>query len=82
MNALYDPRVLYDYGGPIFDHKNVKLVQRHITDTSGTLIPPWLEYEKLRTGTVVLIRLSKSVPHTKRILNPKGFLPDITSSFS
>lgn len=61
MNALYDPRVLYDYGGPVFDHNNAKLVQRHITDTSGTLIPPWLEYEKLRTGTVVLIRVSLKV---------------------
>jgi hypothetical protein len=61
QNALYDPRLLSDYGGTVFDHTHAKLVQRHITDCTGALIPPWAEYDNLRTGTVVLIRVSLKI---------------------
>ncbi len=74
--------ILYDYGGPIFVHKHAKLTQRHITDTSGSLVPPWKEYEKLRTGTVVLIKVALrvycAVPAGNRIWKvcfPKIYLP-------
>ncbi|KAF8344843.1 hypothetical protein F5887DRAFT_917856 [Amanita rubescens] len=58
IGALYDPRLLDDYGGPLFNHHQAKLVQRHIVDEDGNLTAPWLEYDKLRTGTVVLMRIS------------------------
>ncbi|KAF8328309.1 hypothetical protein F5887DRAFT_1288229 [Amanita rubescens] len=54
----YDPRFLSDYGGALFNHTLAKLVQRYIVDEEGKLTPPWLEYDKLRTGTVVLMRIS------------------------
>ncbi|KAI0273296.1 hypothetical protein BGY98DRAFT_998292 [Russula aff. rugulosa BPL654] len=54
INALYDPRLLYDYGGSVFDHTQAKLVQ-------CALIPPLDEYDNLRTGTVVLIRVSLKI---------------------
>jgi hypothetical protein len=59
--AVYDPRLLSDYSGTVFDHSRVKLVQRNITDCTGTLIAPWAEYDNLRTGTVVLIRVSLKI---------------------
>ena len=58
LGALYNPRTLYDYGGPLFVHHFAKLKQRNIVDISGSLVPPWLEYDKLRTGTVVLMRVT------------------------
>ncbi|KAI0287011.1 hypothetical protein BGY98DRAFT_1092587 [Russula aff. rugulosa BPL654] len=61
INALYDPRLLYDYGGSVFDHTQAKLVQCHFTDCTGALIPPLDEYDNLRTGTVVLIRVSLKI---------------------
>jgi hypothetical protein len=61
LNALYDPRLLSDYGGTVFHHFRAKLVQRNITDCRGTLIAPWAEYDNLRTGTVVLVRVSLKI---------------------
>ena len=58
LNALYDRRLLNDYGGTLFDQHQAKLVQRNITDATGALIPPWEEYDNLRTGSVVLARVS------------------------
>ena len=39
-------------------HHLAKLKQQNIVDISGSLVPPWLEYDKLRTGTVVLMRVT------------------------
>src|SRR5580658_956152 len=33
--AAYDPRLLSDYGGTVFDHSRAKLVQRNITDCTA-----------------------------------------------
>jgi len=57
LGALYDPRLPYDYGGSIFYCNHAKLVRCSTTDTAGSLIPPWSEYDNLRTGTVVFIRV-------------------------
>ena len=62
LGAYYEPRLLHDYGGTIFNHSAAKLLQRNITDTNGSLIPPWDEYDKLRTGTVVLMKVTFTVP--------------------
>ncbi|KAF8319551.1 hypothetical protein F5887DRAFT_928294, partial [Amanita rubescens] len=59
LGAHYDPRLLSDYGGALFNHSLAKLVQRNTVDEDGILTPPWLEYDKLRNGTVVLTRISK-----------------------
>src|SRR6266550_5872756 len=61
LKALYDPHLLKDYGGPIFVHKRAKLVQRDIKNSTGNLIPPYEEYESLRTGTVVLMKVTLKV---------------------
>ena len=74
--AYYDPRLLADYGGPLFNHNQAKLVQRNIIDEDGNLTAPWLEYDKLCTGTVVLMRISLhtySIPQSytqKKVLIP------------
>ena len=58
LGAYYDPRLLHDYGGTIFNHTAVKLLQHDITDIDGSLVLPWEEYDKLRTGTVVLMKVT------------------------
>ena len=58
LGALYDPRLLYDYGGPLFAHKLAKLKQCNIVAKDGSLVPPWSKYDHLRTGTVVLMHIS------------------------
>jgi hypothetical protein len=58
LGAFYDPRLLPDYGGPIFRHKSARLVQRDIRNMNGDLIPPWKTYEELRPGTLVLMKVS------------------------
>lgn len=76
INALYDPRLLYDYGGPVFDHRLSKLKQRNIVDQTNTLVPPWDEYSELRPGTVVLMKISL---HTYTITNDNGRLRKVRS---
>ena len=56
VGGLYDPRLLPDYGGSMFHHVHAKLVQKDITDIDGELIPMWETYDKLRTGTLVLMK--------------------------
>ncbi|KAJ7825155.1 hypothetical protein B0H13DRAFT_2375083 [Mycena leptocephala] len=55
LGAIYDPRVLEDYGGPYFQHINAKLVQLDIRDADNKLIPPWKQYSALRPGSFVLV---------------------------
>ncbi|KAF8320642.1 hypothetical protein F5887DRAFT_1291293 [Amanita rubescens] len=58
LGQFYNPKLLADYGGPLFRHNRAMLVQRNIIDTEGKLTAPWQEYDKLRTATVVLMRIS------------------------
>ncbi|KAF8349442.1 hypothetical protein F5887DRAFT_1156523 [Amanita rubescens] len=55
--AYYDPHLLPDFGGPAFRLVNAKLLQREIVDAEGNLIPPWEMYDKLRPGTLVLMKV-------------------------
>jgi hypothetical protein len=50
--------LLVAVGGKVAGNHLAKLAQRHIVDDEEKLTPPWLEYDKLRTGTVVLMRIS------------------------
>ena len=36
---------------------HAKLVQRNLTDIFDQLIPPWETYDKLRPGTLVLMKV-------------------------
>ena len=69
LNALYDPRLLPDYGGPVFNHHLTKLKQRNIVDASDNLIPPWDEYAALRPGTIVPMKVTL---HTYSIDTNRG----------
>jgi len=60
VGALYNPNLLPDYCGDLFQHKFANLVQQDIKDTNDDLVPPWLIIvevmcEKLRPGTVVIV---------------------------
>ena len=57
VGAFYDPRLLYDYGGPLYRHKHAKLVQRDVQDMDSALIAPWDAYSALLPGTLVLMKV-------------------------
>ncbi|KAG1806040.1 hypothetical protein EV424DRAFT_1350863 [Suillus variegatus] len=55
-NTFYEPTVLPDYGGELFQHANAKLCQLDIRNVENILIPPQEWYSSLRRGTLVTIR--------------------------
>lgn len=55
-NNFYEPAVLPDYGGELFQHVNAKLRQLDIRNVENNLIPPQDWYSELRRGTLVMIR--------------------------
>ncbi|KAG1795860.1 hypothetical protein EV424DRAFT_1353357 [Suillus variegatus] len=55
-NTFYDPTILPDYGGDLFQHVNAKLRQLDIRDVENQLIPPQNWYTSLKRGTLVMIR--------------------------
>ena len=58
IGDIYDPKLLPDYGGPLFRHVHSRLVQHDITDLDHRVIPPWEEYEALKEGTLVIATVS------------------------
>ncbi|KAF6745819.1 hypothetical protein DFP72DRAFT_856004 [Ephemerocybe angulata] len=64
LGAYYDPRLLPDFGGDMFDLNRAKLVQHDIVDTEGNLVAPWELYDKLCPGTIVLIKAKLVAWHT------------------
>ena len=52
---MYDPDLLPDHRGDLFQHKNAKLVQHDIKDANDNLVAPWEMHDKLRPGTVVVV---------------------------
>ena len=57
LSAFYDPWVLPDFGGPLFQLVHAKLIQRNLTDIFDQLILPWETYDKLWPGTLVLMKV-------------------------
>jgi len=55
FGGLYDPKLLADYHGDLFQHKFAKVVQQDIMDTEDQLVAPWLMHDKLRPGTIVVV---------------------------
>ncbi|KAJ7130125.1 hypothetical protein C8R43DRAFT_896332 [Mycena crocata] len=62
LGALYDPRLLSDYGGAYFNQTKARLVQLDVRDGTengkNALVPPFNFYDRLRPGTLVLISAS------------------------
>ena len=58
LGALYDPRLIPDYGGPCFDHHHAQLKQLNIKDVDGKLVPPWKLYELLKPGTLIIANVT------------------------
>ncbi|KAJ7120674.1 hypothetical protein C8R43DRAFT_1136625 [Mycena crocata] len=54
LGAHYEPTLLPDFGGDMFNLTKGKLAQQNIKNKKGELIPPWKIYEELRPGTLVL----------------------------
>ncbi|KAJ3517667.1 hypothetical protein NLJ89_g346 [Agrocybe chaxingu] len=54
-NAFYPLDLLPDHHGNYFQQTHAKLVQHDVFDADENLIPPWLFYDKLRPGTVVVV---------------------------
>lgn len=55
IGTLYEPNLLPDYRGDLFQHKNAKLVQQDIKDINDDLVAPWHMQDKLRPGTIVVM---------------------------
>ncbi|KAJ7233262.1 hypothetical protein B0H12DRAFT_1076641 [Mycena haematopus] len=58
LGAFYDPRLLEDFGGPMFKFVNGKLRQLDIRDAENKLIPPWKQYSALRPGSLIIALVS------------------------
>ncbi|KAG1860012.1 hypothetical protein C8R48DRAFT_774706 [Suillus tomentosus] len=81
-NMFYEPTVLPDYGGDLFQHVNAKLRQLDIRNVENVLIPPQEWYSSLRRGTLVMIRATLHAfnwkerqiyqlnTHTIRVMDP------------
>jgi hypothetical protein len=53
-NTFYEPTILPDYGGELFQHVDAKLRQLDIRNVENDLIPPQDWYSSLRWGTLVM----------------------------
>ena len=51
-------RLLSDYGGPYFDHREARLKQLDIRDEEKKLIAPWKLYDSLESGAMILADIS------------------------
>ncbi|EIW81889.1 hypothetical protein CONPUDRAFT_152789 [Coniophora puteana RWD-64-598 SS2] len=55
IKTFYDPRVLPDYGGSLFQHQAARLRQLDIRNVENNPIHPSAWYSELREGTLVLV---------------------------
>ncbi|KAL6304627.1 hypothetical protein BKA93DRAFT_825530 [Sparassis latifolia] len=58
IGANYDPHLLPNYGGDLFDHQKARLHQHDFRGIDDMLIPPWDWFTALRRGTLVLLNVS------------------------
>ncbi|RDB20445.1 hypothetical protein Hypma_012444 [Hypsizygus marmoreus] len=58
VGDLYDPRLLPDYGGDLFHHKQSKLIQLDVQNIDEKIVFPWDMYDELRPGTLVIAKTS------------------------
>ena len=58
VGQLYEPSILPDYGGKLFQQQGCMLVQHEVLDMDRKIIPPWEQYSALRTGTLVMATIT------------------------
>ncbi|KAJ3851612.1 hypothetical protein EV368DRAFT_83353 [Lentinula lateritia] len=68
VGALYDPKLMLDYGGEVFSLDKAKLVQPNWCKMDDTLIVPWKNYLHLRQGTLIVANISIRM----HVLQPKN----------
>ncbi|KAG6849602.1 hypothetical protein H0H93_007054 [Arthromyces matolae] len=61
LGAFYDPRLNEDYRGPLFRLKMDRLVQQDVRAEDGELVAPWLLYQALKPGVLILADCSLHV---------------------
>ncbi|KAH7871980.1 uncharacterized protein C8R40DRAFT_1174052 [Lentinula edodes] len=67
LGAEYDHRLMPDFGGPVFALDRAKLIQPNWRNINNDLIPPWLNYDCLRPGVLVVANIGIRV----FVLTPK-----------
>ena len=78
VGSFYDPHLLSDFEGPIFRLLNAKLMQREVIDCDDKLVPPWEMDDKLRPGTLDLMKVqlltrSRTIYRTDRTMEPARY---------
>ncbi|KAJ4493166.1 hypothetical protein C8J55DRAFT_485852 [Lentinula edodes] len=68
VGALYDPKLMLDYGGEVFSLDKAKLIQPNWCKMDNTLIVPWKNYLHLRQGTLIVVNISIRM----HVLQPKN----------
>ncbi|KAG1752318.1 uncharacterized protein EDB91DRAFT_1195154 [Suillus paluster] len=91
-NTFYEPTILPDYGGDLFQHVNAKLRQLDIRNVNNDLIAPQEWYSSLKCGTLVMIRATlhdfnwkerrvyQLNAHTIRVMDPSNLEVEPISS--
>ncbi|KAJ3850138.1 hypothetical protein EV368DRAFT_66848 [Lentinula lateritia] len=54
LGAEYDHRLMPDFGGPVFALDRAKLIQPDWRNLKNDLITPWMNYDYLRPGVLVV----------------------------
>ncbi|KAJ3897804.1 hypothetical protein F5879DRAFT_995513 [Lentinula edodes] len=76
LGAEYDYRLMPDFGGPVFALDKAKLVQPNWRNIKNEFITPWMNYDQLRPGVLVVANVGIRV----YVLTPKngsGFIKKI-----
>ncbi|KAJ4464239.1 hypothetical protein C8J55DRAFT_567020 [Lentinula edodes] len=66
--AMYDYRLMPDYGGRMFALSKAHLVQPNWRQLDGSLIKPWNNYLQLSAGTLIVVNISIRM----HVLQPKS----------
>ncbi|KAG6849603.1 hypothetical protein H0H93_007055 [Arthromyces matolae] len=61
LGAFYDPSLNEDYRGPLFNLEKDPLVQQDVRTEDGELVAPWLLYQALKPGVLILADCSLHV---------------------
>ncbi|KAJ3927246.1 MAG: hypothetical protein NXY57DRAFT_965660 [Lentinula lateritia] len=67
LGAEYDHRLMPDFGGPVFTLDKAKLVQPNWQNVKNDFITPWMNYDQLRPGVLVVANIGIRV----YVLTPK-----------
>ncbi|KAJ3878151.1 hypothetical protein F5879DRAFT_988131 [Lentinula edodes] len=68
LGAEYDHRLMPDFGGPVFALDRAKLIQPNWRNLKNEFITPWMNYDALRPGVLVVANVGIRV----YVLTPKS----------